>query len=378
MSSRIALWVAVLTLWIGCGDEPPEPAPADTGPADEPPPASARADAGFVCHTTKHRVQVDASQTEVRYRSWKAGAPADAAPDLEIGGGSSSTEGSGACRLVTWTFASGGATFEVQQGGCGDPDDTAEAAPGDGTWTGRLRVMRGDAILSNRRCGATAAAPSAQVPPTVRATTEGDHGTSRYGSWRIEWGPGRATATGDQGVRVVLYKDSEETDGDFHTKLTHRILSVVGPYVSYAVEFYTDGGAHPTYGTIWKVADVRDPGREVDLRELVGAAPIHRAMKADKKLQRALRGGNPADLTALLATLDGGCTMALGPTMTKAFAFHHLVGDQVAVRLGIGHGCEVERGTFTEIELLVPIGDLMPMIIPAAAAGTLMEDFLTK
>jgi hypothetical protein len=65
--------------------------------------------------------------------------------------------------------------------------------------------------------------------------------------------------------------------------------------------------------------------------------------------------------------------MKLGAEMLTQFAFHGLRGDRVSVHVGVAHGCDIEMGAFTEFELEFPIGDLMPVLVPAAASGTLLE-----
>ena len=52
---------------------------------------------------------------------------------------------------------------------------------------------------------------------------------------------------------------------------------------------------------------------------------------------------------------DTNCVMNFSPEMWTTFAFHHLKGDSVAVRIGLSHGCEVARGSFTQLGIMLPV-----------------------
>jgi hypothetical protein len=59
----------------------------------------------------------------------------------------------------------------------------------------------------------------------------------------------------------------------------------------------------------------------------------------------------------------------LDADMLQNFAFHHVKGDQVAVRIGLSHGCEVARGALTQIGLYLPIPKALAEPLAAAANG---------
>ncbi|MOA38312.1 hypothetical protein D3C78_1599830 [compost metagenome] len=52
--------------------------------------------------------------------------------------------------------------------------------------------------------------------------------------------------------------------------------------------------------------------------------------------------------------------------MLEYFSFHHVKGNQVAVRLGLGHGCETARGSLTVLGMYLPIP---PALAPKLAAA---------
>jgi hypothetical protein len=58
----------------------------------------------------------------------------------------------------------------------------------------------------------------------------------------------------------------------------------------------------------------------------------------------------------------------------RHFAFHHVEGNKVAVRIGLSHGAEVWRGHLTQMGLLLPIPARLSRPLEAAAKGR--EGFL--
>jgi len=212
--------------------------------------------------------------------------------------------------------------------------------------------------VSGTEAAPAAPAAEAATPTKTHAAVEGGAGTSKYADWTISWDAERARAVGSQGTSVAIFQPEPG--------VTHRVLSVVGPYVSFERE--ADGSK------TWSVANVETPGEAADLRKVFQPVAIYNALRMDKGLDKALRGKKATDLASFLQALDGGCAMSLGPEMMSSFAFHGLDGNVVTVRVGVAHGCEIERGTFTEFDLRLPVGQLMSMLIPADAAGTLLED----
>lgn len=74
----------------------------------------------FACNADKHRVIVDTvGEGAPRYRAWTKPHSLAEKPDLEIAAGKREFQGSGVCAYTSWTFNSGGATFQVDgPGGC--------------------------------------------------------------------------------------------------------------------------------------------------------------------------------------------------------------------------------------------------------------------
>jgi hypothetical protein len=63
--------------------------------------------------------------------------------------------------------------------------------------------------------------------------------------------------------------------------------------------------------------------------------------------------------------------------LVRSFAFHHVSGDRVAIRVGIPYATEVCRGTLHQIGLLLPIPEALRQDLERARtgeAGFLMAD----
>lgn len=187
------------------------------------------------------------------------------------------------------------------------------------------------------------AAPAKTAPAKTRKVVNG--------AFEISWSAQEAVARRrGQKKPIVIYRDKKK--GDNHE--THTLRSIVGPIVSYRLEWYSEGGAHPSFGSVFRTLDLTT-GKPARLDRLFGAGPVLAALRADRVIKKALGARKPKTLEELLRSADGGCKMDIGTSALSAFTFHHVVGDKVAVRIGLSHGCEAERGKFTQLGLLLPI-----------------------
>ncbi len=195
--------------------------------------------------------------------------------------------------------------------------------------------------------------------------------TVNYG-WDIVWNGDFATATlVETGREIELYRDEKvETETEFYER-NATMLSVVGPIVSWTQNWYSEGGAHPSYGTVYRTLDLSkiDPhapasGRaarpEANLAALFGEKPVFRALLRDPAVRAALDGEftgkkalEPKTLDELLDSADGGCQSRMGNALVTDFGFSYRLAGRIAVvQIGLSHGCEVNRGAFT---LLTPL-----------------------
>lgn len=194
-------------------------------------------------------------------------------------------------------------------------------------------------------------------------------GSHTLGPWTVTWSDDSIAVTDgkDESLRLDDTKAEDSVQ-------EWAVLSVVGPWLSTEHTWYAEGGAHPSYGTIWETRDITRSARPVSLTDLWDDAVVLDALLADTVVQKARPEGAPRPATAhaLLEELDGGCEMDLGPRLLTSWALHSVRGDQVAVRIGVTHGCEANRGAFAQLGLLLPIPDGMKAALAdAEKAGTL-------
>ncbi len=173
-------------------------------------------------------------------------------------------------------------------------------------------------------------------------------------SWRFAKKDGKVIATNSDSRRQrTVCTDEVSEDGINST--THEIVSFVGPLVTVVTEYYYEGGAHPSYGRYFQVFNA-ETGNQIRLTEIFPPAQLLVALKSDGVIRRAISTAkDPQSIRELIDAADGGCEMYIGDNLTQSFAFHHLKGNQVAVRIGLTHGCEAMRGKFTQLGLYLDV-----------------------
>ena len=98
-------------------------------------------------------------------------------------------------------------------------------------------------------------------------------------------------------------------------------------------------------------------GFEISITDLFDESLVLKALLNDKIVKKSLGNNTPLSLEELTQVADGGCDMSFFD-FPYSFAFHHVKGNDVAIRIGLPHGCEVMRGKFTQIGiyLSIPVG----------------------
>jgi len=166
-------------------------------------------------------------------------------------------------------------------------------------------------------------------------------------------------------------------DPDFReVESRYQVVSAVGPLLSLEKFFYADGGgSHPTLLTTFEALDVRRPRQPALLTDYFPDRDVLAAMLNDRLVKEALATLPPAppprtskQLLSRLAKAETGCEYAFQDDFLSAFVFHHLVGDKVAVRLGLTYGGEPCRGQLTQLGLLLPIPAALKQDFRAAQA----------
>ncbi len=188
------------------------------------------------------------------------------------------------------------------------------------------------------------------------------------GGWEFKWSGEIMLAindtTGTLDTLFVNHSIPQTDTSDYYYEDEYRVMSIVGPYVSWSYSYDGSGGPHPIAGIRYETHVPGNFGR-ISLPEIFPEIEIQRALLADTLILSHLRKQSPANLTDLVGSLDGGCEMDLDDILTS-FAIGAIESDSVTVNFGITHGCEVMRGNFTEMTIKLPLpGNQRQMFIEA-------------
>jgi len=164
------------------------------------------------------------------------------------------------------------------------------------------------------------------------------------------------------------------------------LLSVVGTVISLRDQLYTNcaGTAHPGGETRLRAIDIGKGGKQgkpASLADLFPEPALLDALHRDPILAEAL-GDKPANLKELreqigdqeLEVPRNPCKFQLPADFLSQFAFHHLEGERVAVRVAlapVGGAC---RAATAQLGLLLPVPVAFSGALQAAAQGK--EGFL--
>ncbi len=190
---------------------------------------------------------------------------------------------------------------------------------------------------------------------------------------------------------------------------TFKVLSVVGAVVSFEDQYKDDcGGAHPSADTRFTTIDLSKPGEvryareedspmmNVDLAKLgkvsrlsdyFSERDILQALTAEPNIQKAIDAldhkrspQSLAELPQLFASDDyalGDSDFELRPDFLTRFAFHHVEGDRVAIRIGLPPQSGANRTRHKELEIFLPAPESLREQLKLAASrqqGFLMSD----
>jgi hypothetical protein len=72
----------------------------------------------LACHTKHMRILIDSTKGAARYRSWSFARSLSSAPDMELGDGTESVEGTGPCAHSVWTFKDSITQITLEAPGC--------------------------------------------------------------------------------------------------------------------------------------------------------------------------------------------------------------------------------------------------------------------
>lgn len=152
----------------------------------------------------------------------------------------------------------------------------------------------------------------------------------------------------------------EEMPCEAERKVT--VKSWVGPVLSFEENNNWNclGTAHPGAYTEYKTLNLKT-GRAIHLTDIFTDQSLLKALLADPIVKKHLPKTHPklSSSTTLIKYLSqqgtGECAYSFSENNLTNFTFHHVKGSQVAVRIGLSHGCEAARGTLTELGIYLPI-----------------------
>jgi len=243
-------------------------------------------------------------------------------------------------------------------------------------------------------------AVSSSAAPSERAGNppkrDGEIWSGRSGGFDITWSDDDLQIRGDRSGPPFSYaagarsawEPGEDESGEsvacaYETKL--RVLSVVGSIISVERSDYAGcpNTAHPSIETRYEAFDASSPETRVKLTNYFPAKDILAALLGDGIVKKALAEldvATPGTLDELIAALSestGACEYSFTTDLLERFAFHHIEGGKVAVRIGLSHGAEPCRGMLTQIGILLPVSPSLAEELKGAEsrrAGYLMRD----
>lgn len=220
--------------------------------------------------------------------------------------------------------------------------------------------------------GALAGPPIAPAPAKETVFWQGTSAghTIRWTNRDLTFAPGGFS------LRQASLDEHAEMDDGCESDHSAALLSVVGPIVSRREGRggYCPGTAHPYAFQSMEAVDLARSGGPASLDLYFPSGQILSTLLADRIIQKALQGEpRPKSLNALIGALEGktgpDCAYGFSSDMLSRYAFHHVKGNQVAVRIGLSHGCEANRGNLTQIGVYLPIPPALAAPLKAAASG---------
>lgn len=201
----------------------------------------------------------------------------------------------------------------------------------------------------------------------------------------------------DEFLADVAANKTKGVTGKCDYRRDFEVLSIVGTLVSFTDDEYSDcGGAHPTTQTRFTMidlarpgevvygqgenamdVDLQKPGKAVKLTDYFNESDILNALLADRVIKRALAYAGVSSPPKTLAALPeifakndyvlNQTELSLRPDFLTRFAFHHIEGDMVAVRLNLPSIAFAYRSQ--QIGLLLPIPSQLRQPLALAAIG---------
>lgn len=157
---------------------------------------------------------------------------------------------------------------------------------------------------------------------------------------------------------------------------TFKVQSWVGPVLSFQENNYWNcvATAHPGAYTVYQTLNL-STGKAMSLTDIFADRDLLKALLADGIVKKYIPKNHPPfassqDLINYVSKNGTGeCAYTFSEDNLSRFALHHVKGNQVAVRMGLTHGCEAARGMLTELGLYLPIPAAWKVYIENARTG---------
>lgn len=151
-----------------------------------------------------------------------------------------------------------------------------------------------------------------------------------------------------------IWENNQSEEWFWYFEADFTLLSVVGPYISFMYSYDGSGGVHPIIANYYRTYSLTCQS-EIQLTEIFPSEDIYIELLKNSIIKKYLKNYKPKDLHDLIKNIDGGCQTNF-LSMLENFAIKEISNSKAVIEFGLGHGCEVGKGTFTnfEITLLVP------------------------
>lgn len=150
-------------------------------------------------------------------------------------------------------------------------------------------------------------------------------------------------------VDSLKFKSIIENEEYYSEQTSHKLLSLVGPYLSYVHNYAYDGGAHPSYGTNFITYNIQTK-EAFSLRDFYADSLLFEVLIDNEFILNYVNADEVKTLEELLFAFaeEADCMYRLD---LSDFCFGKFKRDQLIVILGLTYNCEVARGNFMEVKL---------------------------
>jgi len=217
--------------------------------------------------------------------------------------------------------------------------------------------------------------------PELSAKCASTARTYKWHDWLVTWclgtGGEAIAENGKSGASIKLFKSSR----DGSDCMQYRMLSLAGPLVSFEYTWTSTGGAHPDNGRTFQTVDLSRNAEKIALIDLFPENDILTKLLADS----VICARSSDTVTTLKELLENYRCQGIPGDLLSSFAFHHLKGDSVAVRIGLDWSieCRYARSDPVQIGIYLPLKGILRDTLDnelhsSDTLGLLMKDMARK